>query len=60
MDELPSRSSDPADVAIYVASITTELAVISHKAGLTSLEYLLEIARLEAENLSRPEQSGTE
>jgi hypothetical protein len=27
---------------------------LTHKAGLTSLEYLLEMLRLEAENLNRP------
>jgi hypothetical protein len=51
-DEPLRQSSDPADVAAYVASLATDLAI--HKAGLTSLEYLLEMLRLEAENLNRP------
>jgi hypothetical protein len=60
MDELPRRASDAAEVATYVASITTELAVMSHKAGLPTLEHLLEMARLEAENLSRREPGGAD
>ena len=60
MDELPPRVSDPADVAAYVASLTTELAVLTHKAGLPTLEYLLEMVRLEAESLSHRGYGGTE
>ena len=53
-EPLPRQSTDPADVAAYVASLATDLAILTHKAGLTSLEYLLEMLRLEAENLNRP------
>jgi len=60
MDELPPRTSDAADVAAYVASLTTELAVMSHKAGLPTLEYLLEMARLEAQSLSHRGHSEPE
>jgi hypothetical protein len=46
--------SDSLEAAEYVATFTSELAVIARQHGLDTLGYLLEIARLEAENLSRP------
>ena len=54
MDEPPRQTSDPAELAAYIASLATDLAIITHKAGLHTLEHLLEMLRLEAENLSRP------
>jgi hypothetical protein len=46
--------SDPVQAAEYVATFATELALIARRHGLDTLGYLLEMARLEAENLSRP------
>ncbi|MDO9413092.1 MAG: hypothetical protein Q7T81_11015 [Pseudolabrys sp.] len=40
-------------VASYVASISNELAHMSRRTGLDTLGYLLEMVRLEAENLAR-------
>ena len=55
VDEPPPRqTSDPAELAAYVASLATDLAIMTHKAGLPTLEHLLEMVRLEAQNLSRP------
>jgi hypothetical protein len=46
---------DPLAVAEYVAVFTAELALLARGHGLDTLGYILEMARLEAENLSRPE-----
>jgi hypothetical protein len=54
MSRCPRQLSNPADAAAYLASFATDLAILTHKAGLPSLEFLLEILRLEAENLNRP------
>jgi hypothetical protein len=45
-------------VASYVASISGELAHISRRTGLDTLGYLLEMVRLEAENLARHNHHG--
>jgi hypothetical protein len=50
--------SDPAQIAGYVAALSTDLATLARKSGLTTLEYLLEMVRLEAENLNRKQPSG--
>jgi len=50
--KLPDRA-DPSAAAAYVAAFTGELASIARGHGLDTLGYLLEMARLEAENLSR-------
>ena len=54
-----TRQPDPDDrdareaAASYVASFTTELALIARQHGLDTLGYLLEMARMEAESHSR-------
>jgi hypothetical protein len=35
-EPLPRQASDPADVAAYVASLATDVAILTHKAGLTT------------------------
>ena len=52
-----SEPVEPSAVASYVATLTTDLALMARKSGLDTLGYLLEMVRLEAENLARP--SGT-
>jgi len=50
MDE-PSELSaqrDPGAVAAYVAAITEELSQMARASGLSTLAYILEMARLEA------------
>ena len=52
----PPISRDPGDrtvVAQYVASMSSDLAVMARSSGLQTLGYLLEMVRLEAENVSR-------
>lgn len=44
--------NDPAVLASYVAQISGELARLSRENGLTTLAYILEMARLEARNVS--------
>lgn len=41
-------------VASYVASISADLAAMARRNGLDTLGYLLEMVRLEAENVVRP------
>jgi hypothetical protein len=60
MPDQPLHLSGPAEIASYVASHATELSILAHKAGLSSLEYLLEMVRLEVENVNRQERSKRE
>lgn len=50
--------ADRDDVAHYIASLSADLAVMARRTGLETLGYLLEMARLEAENACR--QGGNE
>ena len=57
-----AETGDSVEVAVYVASITADLANMARHAGLDTLGYLLEIVRLEAENAARnlpPPSNGT-
>ncbi len=52
-----SRTGGAADrtaEASYVATLSADLSVMARRSGLDTLGYLLEIVRLEAENLARP------
>lgn len=49
---VPPETGDPSAVAAYVASLTGELSRLARASGLTTLAYLLEMARLEARNLA--------
>lgn len=51
-----AQPDNPAAVANYVAAMSGDLAVMARRHGLQTLGYLLEMARLEAENLTRPGQ----
>jgi hypothetical protein len=42
--------TEPAAVANYVAAMTAELSMLAHHHGFEALGFLLEMARLEAEN----------
>jgi hypothetical protein len=54
----PNEPTDRTTVANYVASISADLASMARRTGLETLGYLLEMARLEAENASRHETDG--
>lgn len=54
MNDTPQGGfGDPEAAASYVAALSSDLAAIARRHGLTALGYLLELARLEAENISR-------
>ncbi|MGA7974426.1 MAG: hypothetical protein WCA36_16635 [Pseudolabrys sp.] len=46
-------SDERAQVAVYVASMSADLATMARRTGLDTLGYLLEMVRLEAENTAR-------
>ncbi len=49
---------DRDQVAVYLAALTSELAMVARRHGLETLSYLLDMAHLEAENVSaRPRTS---
>ena len=52
---IPSSGNDgnQTAVATYVATMSADLASIARQHGLETLGYLLEMARLEAETVSR-------
>lgn len=54
----PERD-EKAQVAVYVASMSADLANMARHTGLETLGYLLEMARLEAENAARQTAPGT-
>ena len=45
-------------VANYVATISSDLATMARRSGLDTLGYLLEMVRLEAENVTRHQSNG--
>lgn len=47
-------------VASYVATLSHDLAQLARRSGLDTLGYLLEMVRLEAESLARPNSSGND
>ncbi len=51
--EEPEQAADPVAAATYVAELTASLATIARKHGFETLGYILDMARLEAENASR-------
>lgn len=53
MREDVQSTGDREAAAAYVAELSRDLAAIAHGHGLTALGYILEMARLEAENATR-------
>jgi hypothetical protein len=51
-------SGNRAAVAIYVATLSADLATMARRSGLDTLGYLLEMVRLEAENVTRHKPNG--
>ncbi|MDI4662912.1 hypothetical protein K9U40_00950 [Xanthobacter autotrophicus] len=52
--------SDPASAAAYIATIAAELSRLAENHGLTTLAYILEMARLEAKGLEDDPRAGSE
>ncbi len=53
---MPDPTDEPsgrAAVASYVATLSSDLAVMARRTGLDTLGYLLEMVRLEAESQTR-------
>jgi hypothetical protein len=49
-----SAVTERAAAADYIAALAGDLAAIARRNGLDTLGYVLDMARLEAENASRP------
>jgi hypothetical protein len=45
--------TDRANAAAYVAELSADLATIARRHGLVALSYILDMAKLEAENATR-------
>jgi hypothetical protein len=59
-DQTPAiEPGNRAVVADYVATMSADLASLARRTGFETLGYLLEMARLEAENVTRHRQSGS-
>jgi hypothetical protein len=54
----PSEASNREVVANYVATLSADLAAMARQNGLDTLGYLLEMVRLEAENVRRHKPNG--
>lgn len=52
-DQSSTEFTEPAAVANYVATMTAELSMLAHHHGFEALGFLLEMARLEAENAAQ-------
>ena len=52
-DEAPAAPGDRAAAADYVAGLSAELARLARQHGLDALGFILDMARLEAENATR-------
>jgi hypothetical protein len=48
-----AESDDRAAAAAYVAELSADLATIARQHGLVALSYILDMARLEAQNATR-------
>ena len=53
-----SEAGNRTVVANYVATLSADLATMARQNGLDTLGYLLEMVRLEAENVTRHKQNG--
>ncbi len=55
-DDSPDGESEatPGTAAAYIASLADELAQLARRNGLDALSYILDMARLEADQVSKP------
>jgi hypothetical protein len=56
----PQDNIEPAEIAIYIAQLSGELADMSRKARLDVIAYFLEMVRLEAQKTARRSRPVTE
>jgi hypothetical protein len=52
------EAADRTAIASYVATLSADLSVMARRGGLDTLGYLLDMVRLEAENLARHTPHG--
>jgi hypothetical protein len=50
---MTNQNDEPVSVAIYISAMTQELAQLAKRNGLAPLAYILDMARLEAEEVSK-------
>jgi hypothetical protein len=50
----------PTDAAVYIATLAQELAEMARSHGLESLSYILEMARLEADQVAKGSDGGND
>ena len=58
MPDIADEANHRAAIAAYVATLSADLSVIARKSGLSTLGYLLDMVRLEAENEARRTPRG--
>jgi hypothetical protein len=51
--QMTIRNDEPVSVAIYISAMTHELAQLAKRNGLAPLAYILDMARLEADEVSK-------
>jgi hypothetical protein len=52
-EPMDSSENGTSAVAIYVATMSADLAAMARRTGLVTLGYLVEMVRLEAESVAR-------
>ncbi|ARQ01487.1 hypothetical protein [Pseudorhodoplanes sinuspersici] len=52
----PRRGSDQSEAAAYIADMAASLATMARRHGLGTLGYLLDMARMEAENAAEADK----
>lgn len=56
----PSTNESRAEAAAYIADLTRDLTIVARRHSLDLLAYLLEMAKLEAENQAQPKNRERE
>jgi hypothetical protein len=58
ISETEPSANARTEAANYVATLTGELAQLARRHGLDTLSYILDLAHMEAENLTRKSNGG--
>ncbi len=58
IDPVAEAEDEAAEAAAYVTQLAADLASLARRHGLDTLGYLLDMARLEAENVNRRHRGG--
>lgn len=57
-DQAPTPAAERTAAAAYIADLTAGLAQLARRNGFTTLGYLLDMAKLEAENVKGMDGQG--